>query len=153
MKRHALKSVFWIVRVLRWGKNGTWRSRHSRIPLMLQPGSSCLTPLSLCLPSWSATKFCQVYFFLACKSVPILPHASFGFSLYIISNTLSFCLSFCSHSLCVIHMLLPRWYFRENYHCFPDISSIAPAPTIEILCYQQSKQDALFSLPTHIHSS
>ena len=31
-------------------------------------------------------------------------------------------------------MLLPGWYFhKENYHCFPDISSIAPSPTIEIL--------------------
>lgn len=51
-------------------------------------------------------------------------------------------------------MLLPGWYFhKENYHCFPDVSSIAPAPTIEILCYQQSKQDALFSAPPTPHTS
>ena len=54
---------------------------------------------------------------------------------YYFQPTLSFASSFCSHSFCVIHMLLPGWYFhKENYHCFPDISSIAPSPTIEILC-------------------
>lgn len=132
-------------RVLGVGKNGT--EGLTRIPLMLQPGSSVL-PSSLCLLADQPPSSAKSAFSFSMQVSSHLTPCFSWFHTLIISNLHCLCLLFLlsffvCHPYAIARVIFPQ---RElsllSWHLFNSSSA-----TIEILCYQQSKQDALFSAP------
>lgn len=105
----------------------------------------------MCLLSNQPPTSAKSVFLLACKSIRILPHASFSITpLLFLTQTVSVASSFCSHSFCIIHILTARGIFPKRelsllyWHPFNGSHHLLQKFCIS----QQSMQDSLSSGPS-----